>query len=96
MACIQWRPLAVVIFHSDRGSQTDTGLGQRRLRERFATFKNELIHARPWPTLAGLRTATFAFIEGWYNTRRLHSSRGYRSPAEYEQTIHQENAARAA
>ena len=62
----------------------------------FATFKNELVYTRPWPTIAGLRTATFEFIEGWYNTRRLHSSIGYRSPADYEATIHQESAARAA
>ena len=62
----------------------------------FATFKNELVYTRPWPTIAGLRTATFEFIEGWYNTRRLHSSLGYSSPAEYEATIHQESAARAA
>jgi transposase InsO family protein len=62
----------------------------------FATFKNELIYTRPWPTIAGLRTATFEFIEGWYNTRRLHSSLGYRSPAEYEAAVHQKTAARAA
>jgi transposase InsO family protein len=62
----------------------------------FATFKNELVYTRSWPTIAGLRTAVFEFIEGWYNTRRLHSSLGYRSPAEYEATIHQETAARAA
>ncbi|MFD7835304.1 IS3 family transposase [Streptomyces sp. NPDC059761] len=29
-------------------------------------------------------SAIFDYIEGWYNTRRLHSSLGYRSPAEYE------------
>ncbi len=62
----------------------------------FATFKTELIDTRPWPTLASLRPAVFEFIEGWYNTRRLHSSLGYLSPAEYEATIHQETAARAA
>jgi putative transposase len=62
----------------------------------FATFKNELIYTRSWPTLAGLRPAVFEYIEGWYNTRRLHSSLGYLSPAEYEATIHQETAARAA
>ncbi len=55
----------------------------------FATFKNELIYTQPWPTRTGLRTAVFEFIEGWYNTRRLHGSLGYRSPAEYEATIHQ-------
>jgi len=53
----------------------------------FATIKRELIDTRPWPTRAGLRTAIFDYIEGWYNTRRLHSSLGYRSPAHYEHTI---------
>ena len=54
----------------------------------FATFKAELITTRPWPTLARLRTAVFDYIEGWYNTRRLHSSLGYKSPAAYERMIH--------
>jgi transposase InsO family protein len=62
----------------------------------FASFKGELIDTRPWPTRAGLRRAVFDYIEGWYNTRRLHSSLGYRSPAEYEAKIHQECAATAA
>ena len=53
----------------------------------FATIKRELIDTRPWPTRAGLRTAIFDYIEGWYNTRRLHSSLGYLSPAHYEHTI---------
>ena len=54
----------------------------------FATIKRELIDTRAWPTRAGLRTAIFDYIEGWYNTRRLHSSLGYLSPAEHE-AIHQ-------
>jgi len=54
----------------------------------FATIKRELIDRRPWPTIAGLRRATFDWIEGWYNTRRLHSSLGYLSPARYEALIH--------
>jgi putative transposase len=62
----------------------------------FATFKNELVHTRSWPTIAGLRPAVFEFIEGWYNTRRLHGSLGCRSPSEYEATIHQDTAAQAA
>ncbi|WP_417178353.1 IS3 family transposase [Streptomyces scabiei] len=32
-------------------------------------------------------TAIFDFIEGWYNLHRLHSSLGYRSPAEYETAL---------
>jgi transposase InsO family protein len=50
----------------------------------FATIKRELIETRPWPTRAGLERAVFNFIEGWYNTRRRHSSLGYRSPAVFE------------
>lgn len=62
----------------------------------FATIKRELIDTRSWPTRAALRAAIFDYIEGWYNTRRLHSSLGYLSPANYEATIRQENAALAA
>ena len=54
----------------------------------FATIKRELIDTRSWPTRAGLRRALFEYIEGWYNTRRLHSSLGYRSPAYYEALVH--------
>jgi len=54
----------------------------------FATIKRELIDTRAWPTRAGLQRGVFDYIEGWYNTRRLHSSLGYRSPAEYEALIH--------
>ena len=62
----------------------------------FATIKRELIDTRPWPTRAGLRAAIFDYIEGWYNTRRLHSSLGYLSPAEYEATIHHHAGSQAA
>jgi putative transposase len=57
-------------------------------RELFATIKRELINDRAWPTLAGLHRAVFDYIEGWYNTRRLHSALGYLSPAEYESIHH--------
>ena len=50
----------------------------------FATIKTELIHRQTWPTRAAARQAIFEYIEGWYNTRRRHSSLGYRSPAAYE------------
>jgi transposase InsO family protein len=62
----------------------------------FATIKRELIDRRPWPTLALLREALFDYIEGWYNTRRLHSSLGYLSPAQYEATIHHQANPQAA
>jgi putative transposase len=54
----------------------------------FATIKRELIDTRSWPTRAGLHRAVFEYIEGWYNTRRLHSTLGYLSPIQYEALHH--------
>ena len=50
----------------------------------FATIKTELIHRQAWLTRTAARQAIFEYIEGWYNTRRRHSSLGYLSPATYE------------
>jgi putative transposase len=50
----------------------------------FATLKKELTRRRAWPTRRELQSAVFAWIEGWYNRRRLHSTLGYLSPADYE------------
>ena len=33
---------------------------------------------------AAITQTALDYIEGWYNTRRRHSSLGYRSPAAYE------------
>jgi len=49
-----------------------------------ATLKRELVHRRPWPTRANLKTAVFEYIEGFYNTKRRHSTLGYRSPAQHD------------
>ena len=50
----------------------------------FATYKKELIHTRPWPTIEDLRKATFTWIEEYYNRNRRHSTLGYLTPIEYE------------
>ena len=50
----------------------------------FATLKKELTRRRSWATRRELQTAVFAWIEGWYNRRRLHSTLGYLSPVDYE------------
>jgi putative transposase len=56
----------------------------------FATIKRELVHRHRFPTRAAARTAIFEFIEVFYNRRRLHSSIGNLSPAEYERRLHAE------
>jgi transposase InsO family protein len=58
----------------------------------FAAFKKELIQPSTWPTRAAADAAIFDWIEGWYNTRRRHSSLGYRSPARFEQTQYRQAA----
>jgi transposase InsO family protein len=50
----------------------------------FATIKAELLDRRPWPTRTAAHKAIFNWIEGWYNTRRRHSTLDYLSPVAYE------------
>lgn len=50
----------------------------------FATLECELLDRFRFGGLAEAKHAVFEFIEGWYNTRRRHSSIGYVSPNEYE------------
>jgi transposase InsO family protein len=50
----------------------------------FASIKGELLDLQPWPTRAAARRAVVEYIAR-YNGTRLHSTLGYRSPAEYEE-----------
>ncbi len=54
----------------------------------FSTIKTELLDRRAWPTRTAAHNAIFDWIEGWYNTRRRHSTLGYLSPAAYEATAY--------
>ncbi len=54
----------------------------------FSSLKGELIDTRAWPTRAGARRSVVEYI-AWYNGTRLHSSLGYRSPADYENDHHE-------
>lgn len=50
----------------------------------FATLECELIDRRRFRSLVEAEMAIFDFIEGFYNTHRIHSALDYRSPVEYE------------
>lgn len=50
----------------------------------FHTLKTERVHHRVYATRAEARRDLFGYIEGFYNSRRLHSALGYISPAEME------------
>jgi putative transposase len=50
----------------------------------FHTLKTELVHHRKYATRAEAQSDIFAYIEGFYNRTRLHSSIGYISPTDME------------
>jgi transposase InsO family protein len=52
----------------------------------FATLKKELVHDENYKTREEARASIFEYVEVFYNTERLHSSLGYVTPAEYEQS----------
>jgi putative transposase len=49
----------------------------------FATLKKECIHLRSFATRDELKQTVFAWIHGFYNTRRVQARLGYMSPKEY-------------
>ena len=53
----------------------------------WSTLKHECVHRMRFTTRAQVRPALFEYIEGWYNTRRLHSSLGYKSPLDFENSL---------
>jgi len=53
----------------------------------FHTLEVELAHQRRWPTREDARRDLFAYIEGYYNRRRIHSALGYRPPEQAEQQM---------
>ncbi|MFL1466753.1 IS3 family transposase [Marinobacter sp. DUT-3] len=50
----------------------------------FKTLKGELLHATSFVTLRQLRKHISDYIEDFYNSHRLHSGLGYRTPLEFE------------
>jgi len=52
----------------------------------FSTLKAECVTG-PFPTRAQARLAIFEYLEVWYNRQRLHSSLGYLSPVDFEQSL---------
>ena len=53
----------------------------------FHSLKTELVHHHHYRTRDEARASVFAYIEIFYNRRRLHSTLGYQSPVEFERAI---------
>ena len=56
----------------------------------FATLEWELLQHRPLAGRAETTRALAAYIDGWYNLERLHSSLGYRSPQQFERFMQEQ------
>ena len=54
----------------------------------FGTLKRELVHHYRYQTRREARRNIFSYIEGFYNLKRLHSSIGYLSPVEFEESLY--------
>ena len=50
----------------------------------FRSLKTELVYRTRYRTRREAQSEVFDWIEGFYNRTRLHSSLGYRSPADFE------------
>jgi len=59
----------------------------------FKTLKAELQMDRPFTNDIEARTAIFAFIDLWYNRKRLHSAIGYQTPIQAARRLTHNKAA---
>jgi putative transposase len=55
----------------------------------FSALKNERVHRTAYATKAQARRDLIRYIEGFYNSRRRHSSLGYRIPNDVHYAYHQ-------
>jgi transposase InsO family protein len=53
----------------------------------FSSFECEVLDRNHFRTRKDAYTATFRWIEGWYNPHRRHSSLGYLSPRQFEERL---------
>jgi transposase InsO family protein len=91
-ACIQFRAacerMGITRSMSNKADCYDNAVAESF----FGTLKTEHLHGQRFATRAQAQLEVFAFIEGFYNPRRMHSTLNYQSPDQFEQQ-HQAQAA---
>ncbi|WP_323139019.1 integrase core domain-containing protein [Streptomyces mirabilis] len=61
-----------------------------------SVLKVEYVHRRTFATRTEARLKIATWITGFYNTQRLHSVCGYRSPIDYERNHHADSTVESA
>jgi putative transposase len=74
------RDAGIAVSMGSRGDAYDNAVAESF----FATLKKELIRRRSWPTRRELTGEVFEYIEAFYNPIRRHSTLGYLSPVDFE------------
>ena len=77
------KELKIKVSMSRRGNCYDNAWAESF----FATLKKELIYRTHYKTRAEAKKAIFEYIEVWYNRARLHSSIGFMTPVQFEESL---------
>lgn len=73
----------ITVSMSRRGNCYDNAFAESF----FATLKKELIYRKNFKNREEAKKSIFEYIEVWYNRRRLHSSIGYQTPVQFEESL---------
>jgi transposase InsO family protein len=85
-ACADYRALLASRGIEPSMSRTGNCWDNAAMESFFGTLKRELVHREAYATREEATRSLFEYIEVFYNRRRLHSSLGYRSPVQYEES----------
>ena len=81
---------AWLVAQAMRQSMSGTGncYDNAPMESYWHSLKVEETHGQDFATRAAATHSVFAYIEGWYNTTRMHSSLDYKSPVQFERDHH--------
>ncbi len=82
------RELGITISMGSVGDCFDNAM----MESFFSSLEAEVLNRYRFATREQARTRLFSWIEGWYNSHRLHSAIDYLSPREFEQAFMIKNA----
>lgn len=83
---------ALLVTHKIHSSMSDVGncYDNAPIESFFATLKKEWTHGFVWSTRKQLIDELAAFIDGFYNTVRLHSALGFLAPMDFERQYYEQ------